>query len=224
MEQLTLVIGNKNYSSWSLRAWLYLKINDINFDEIRLPLDTNEFQNEIGQYSPTKCVPVLIDGDTRVWDSLAIIEYVNRHFPVSISWPHNKHQEAMALSAVAEMHSGFTQLRKHYPMNCRMKPFKAPLIPGVEKDLSRLDHLWSECLAQSNGPGLFGEISIADIYFAPVVYRCHTYQLPLSAKCQSYVSLILQIPALQAWSEAAAEEAETVAADEWDVIHADRPN
>ena len=221
MSTLSLVIGNKNYSSWSLRAWLYLAVNDVPFDEINLPLDTTEFQNEIGQYSPTRCVPVLLDGDSKVWDSLAIIQYIERHFPTSVSWPESKPLEALALSAVMEMHSGFTALRSNYPMNCRLKPFKAPLIGDIERDMARLDQLWCDLMDASDneGPGLLGVLSIVDIYFAPVVFRCKTYQLPLSERCSQYVERMLALPAMKAWAKAGKEEKETVEADEFFMLH-----
>ncbi|TQV84090.1 glutathione S-transferase family protein [Exilibacterium tricleocarpae] len=211
----TLVIGNKNYSSWSLRAWLYLKLNDISFDEVRLPLSTSNFQNEIGQYSPSRLVPVLIDGENKVWDSLAIIEYVRRHYPTSVAWPAARSDEAAALSAAMEMHSGFGALRSHYPMNCRLEPFAAPLLQGVETDIARLDQLWSERLETSAGPGLFGEWSIADVVFAPVAFRIQTYRLPFSPPSQAYVERLLQLPPMVEWLAAARAETEILPAGEW---------
>nr|WP_243760662.1 glutathione S-transferase family protein [Aestuariicella hydrocarbonica] len=212
---MTLVIGNKNYSSWSLRAWLYLAVNDIPFEEIRLPLDTPRFYQHIHEYSPTGCVPVLHHGEVWVWDSLAIIEYVERTFAPQIGWPADPKARAVALSAVMEMHAGFPELRKHYPMNCRKPSFQAPLRGEVRKDLTRLDHLWRNCLDASRGPALFGRLSIADVYFAPVVFRLHTYQLPMSQPCLDYVEWMLALPQMQAWAEAARQETEIVVADEW---------
>ena len=211
----TLVIGNKNYSSWSLRAWLYLRLNDIAFEEIRLPLESAEFQHEIGRYSPTGLVPVLLDGEQKVWDSLAIIEYVHRHYATSVGWPPARADEARALSAVMEMHAGFSTLRAHYPMNCRLAPFEAPLRHGVERDLARLDQLWSENLATSTGPGLFGAWTIADVVYAPVAFRIRSYRLPVSPPCLAYVERLLQLPAMLQWQAAAAAEVEVVKAGEW---------
>ena len=164
---------------------------------------------------------MLLDGDSKVWDSLAIIQYVERHFPTSVSWPESKALEALALSAVMEMHSGFMALRSNYPMNCRLKPFNAPLIGNIERDMARLDQLWSDLMSASNceGPGLLGKLSIVDIYFAPVVFRCKTYQLPLSARCLEYVERMLGLPAMKAWAEAGEEEKETVEADEFFLMH-----
>ena len=215
MDKLTLIIGNKNYSSWSLRAWLYMAVNDMAFDEIRLPLDTPEFHQRIHEYSPSGCVPALHHGEVRVWDSLAIIEYLERSFPVKVGWPQDPQQKAMALSAVMEMHSGFSALRSHYPMNCRKPPFAAELRGDVQKDLTRLDHLWRHCLESSAGPALFGELSIADIYYAPVVFRLNTYQLPMSKPCQDYVAWMLSLPAMKVWADAAEKEEEVVDIDEW---------
>lgn len=215
MAELTLVIGNKNYSSWSLRAWLYLKINDISFDEIRLPLDTHQFQQEIYSYSPSGKVPALVHGPVRVWDSFAIIAYVYRTFPDSANWPRDKVVEGLALSAVMEMHAGFMALRSHYPMNCRKTPFKAPLRGDVERDLTRLEDLWNSLLDASGGPFLGGELGIVDAYFAPVCMRIHTYQLPVSERLQDYVQRVLALPAMQEWIAAARQETEIVDADEW---------
>ncbi|AFV00607.1 glutathione S-transferase family protein [Simiduia agarivorans] len=215
MAELTLVIGNKNYSSWSLRAWLYMKINDIHFDEIRLPLDTPQFQREIYQYSPSGRVPALLHGDVRVWDSFAIIAYVYRTFPDSANWPKDKVLEGMAISAVMEMHAGFMELRNHYPMNCRKTPFKAPLRGKVESELSRLETLWGDMLAASGGPWLCGDLGIVDAYFAPVCMRIHTYQLPVSERLREYVERVLALPAMQEWIAAARAETDVVDADEW---------
>ncbi|NIB39677.1 glutathione S-transferase family protein [Pseudomaricurvus alkylphenolicus] len=215
MDQLTLIIGNKNYSSWSLRAWLYLAVNDIAFEEIRLPLDTPEFHERIKSLSPTRCVPALHHGEVRVWDSLAIIEYIERQFSPAVSWPQDPVDKATALSAVMEMHAGFLELRNHYPMNCRKPPFSAPLRGGVQKDLDRLDELWSQSLIRSGGPALFGELSIADVYFAPVVFRLHTYRLPVSPICRDYVEWMLELPQMQHWKAAGEQEVEVVEIDEW---------
>ncbi len=220
MENLTLIIGNKNYSSWSLRAWLYLAVNKIPFNEIQLPLNTPEFYQRVGNYSPTHCVPALLDGDIQVWDSLAIIEYLHQTYfsqsqmPI-VGWPEDPAQKAMALSAVMEMHAGFMALRSHYPMNCRKPPFTAELRGDVQKDLARLDQLWRGCLDHSQGPALFGELTIADVYFAPVVFRLNTYQLPISKPCKDYVAWMLSRPEMKRWSEAAHQETEVVDIDEW---------
>lgn len=216
MEKYTLIIGNKNYSSWSLRAWLYMAVNDIDFDEVKLPLDTPEFYQRIREYSPTNCVPALHHGDVRVWDSLAIIEYLQQTQALKVGWPEDPAQKAMALSAVMEMHSGFHALRSHYPMNCRKAPFEAQLRGDIQKDLTRLDHLWRSCLESSKGPALFGELSIADVYFSPVVFRLHTYQLPVSRPCQEYAQWMLELPEMKRWEQSAREETEIVMTDEWE--------
>ena len=215
MAELTLVIGNKNYSSWSLRAWLYMKINDINFDEIRLTLDTLQFQQEIYTYSPSGKVPALSHGKVRVWDSFAIIAYIYRTFPDSANWPKDPVVQGLAISAVMEMHAGFMELRQHYPMNCRKTPFKAPLRGNVERDLNRLESVWNMLLDASGGPWLGGELGIVDAYFAPVAMRIHTYQLPVSERLQDYVKQVLALPAMQEWIASAKQEPEIVTADEW---------
>jgi len=215
MDELQLIIGNKNYSSWSLRAWLYLRLNNIAFDEVRLPLGTLEFHQRIHDYSPTGCVPALRQGDVCVWDSLAIIEYLDGTYSPAVSWPTEPRNKALALSAVMEMHSGFHALRSHYPMNCRKTPFPAELRGDVQKDLTRLDHLWRSCLELSSGPALLGELGIIDVFFAPVVFRLKTYQLPMSKPCQAYADWMSQLPAMQCWLKEAREETEVLALGEW---------
>ncbi len=215
MDELLLVIGNKNYSSWSLRSWLYLTLNDIPFEELRLPLGTPEFHQRIHDYSPTGCVPALRHGDLCVWDSLAIIEYLEGIYSTVVSWPTETRNKALALSAVMEMHSDFSALRTHYPMNCRKEPFSAELRGDVKKDLTRLDHLWRNCLEASEGPALLGELGIIDVFFAPVVFRLKTYQLPMSKPCQEYIEWMFQLPAMQRWLQEARQEGEVLAANEW---------
>jgi glutathione S-transferase len=216
---LTLVIGNKNYSSWSLRPWLAMKMAGIAFDEIRIPLDHPETRATILQYSPTGRVPCLIDeradGELTVWDSLAICEYINEAYASGALWPADAGARARARSVVAEMHSGFSALRSHLPMDIRSS------LPGrgagslalveVADDIARIETIWSEALARSGGPFLFGEFSIADAYYAPVVTRFHTYAVPLPAELSAYVKGVRATAPMQEWIAAAEEEAEVIA-------------
>ena len=171
---LTLVIGNKNYSSWSLRAWLLLAESAIPFDEIRIPLDTPEFPAAISRYSPAACVPVLLIGDRPVWDSLAIAETLAEQFPDANLWPADAAQRAHARSICAEMHGGFQALRAAMPMNCRAMGRRVALPEKVTRDIDRMFEIWMDCRQRYAGDWLFGEFSIADAMFAPVVLRFRT--------------------------------------------------
>lgn len=217
---MKLVIGNKNYSSWSLRPWLALRVGDIPFDEIRIPLDEPETRARLLAVSPTARVPVLIDGDLTVWDSLAICEYAAERFPERALWPQHPALRARARSIVSEMHSGFTALRRTMPMNCRSRLPGKGQTPAAMADVARIVELWNEALLASGGPFLFGAFSIADAFYAPVTSRFVTYAVPLPPPCQRYVETVQALPAMVAWNVAAASEREWIAADE---PYADRP-
>lgn len=212
----TLVIGNKNYSSWSLRPWLALRKASVPIEEKYLPLDTEEFEREIDNWSPTRRVPVLIDGDRVVWDSLAICEYVNEVFAEGALWPRNLAQRAWARSVCAEMHSGFNALRSQMPMNVRAIGRKVPMTAELEADIQRINDLWCECrnAHQAAGPWLFGEFSIADAMFAPVVFRFRTYDVTLHKLAQQYADHVLANEDVCLWAQAATEEVEIVEAGE----------
>ena len=216
---LTLVIGNKNYSSWSLRPWLALTEASIPFEEVRLSLFSAEFDQQIGGYTPTGRVPVLLDdgiaGDRlAVWDTLAIVEYLAERHPDRGLWPEDVRSRARARSMCAEMHAGFGALRNALPMNV------AARLPGhgwsiaVQDDVDRLVAMWRECLGRSGGPLLFGRFTIADAFFAPVVSRCSTYAIALPDDIASYRDRILALPGMQAWSHAAQAETEFLVEDE----------
>jgi glutathione S-transferase len=197
---LKIVVGNKKYSSWSLRPWLVLKHAGEPFEEIVVPLDMPDTAANIRKYSPSGRVPALIDGDITVWDSLAIAEYLHEKFPAKRLWPKDVAQRARARSLAAEMHSGFTNLRN----DCSMKivqqyPYK-PLRPETQAEVDRIVAIWEESLKRSGGPFLFGkELCIADAFYAPVVSRVRTYSIPVSGAAKAYCETIWAWPALQAW-------------------------
>ena len=212
---LQLYIGNKNYSSWSMRAWVLLRQAGIPFDEQYVRFDSfdsrSEFKRTMATVSPTGTVPLLRDGDVTVWDSLAIAEYVAEQFPDKALWPKDKAARAAARSVCAEMHSGFTALRGACPMNIEAHlPDTGALIwrdqSAVRADVQRLVDMWSGLLAQYGGPMLLGEFSIADAYFAPVCMRLHTYALPVPAPIKAYVDRVRELPGVKAWIDEALAE------------------
>jgi len=216
MSRYTLIIGNKNYSSWSLRPWLLMRQAGIEFEERRLPLYTRTFKDEIREYSQAGKVPVLLDGALAVWDSLAIAEYLAEKHPDKHLWPADPAQRALARSISAEMHAGFSALRSNMGMNCRRS------LPGVGRtvevaaDIDRIQRMWSECRAQASGRGpfLFGAFSIADAMYAPVVLRFRIYAVNLSPVPQQYADAMLALAPLQAWVEAGKAETEVIPAFE----------
>lgn len=204
----TLVIGNKNYSSWSLRPWLLLRQHGVEFDEVRLPLDTPEFYAAIGKYSPTGRVPVLIDGELVVWDSLAILEYSSERWLAGAGWPQDAGARALARSVSAEMHSGFQNLRTQCPMDC-MRRSNDPISAEVQRDIERIGVLWRDCRARhgAGGPFLFGSFSIADAMYAPVALRIVSYGIAVGPVERGYIDALLALPALREWlSDADAEQ------------------
>ncbi len=210
---MKLIIGNKNYSSWSLRPWLLLSTFKLEFDEIQESLRSAGLKSRLSQYSPTSRVPVLIDESLTVWDSLAICEYVSEKYLDHQGWPKDQALRAEARSICAEMHAGFMGLRSELPMNCRAKR-KVELSASALQDIARIDQIWSKCLLDNNGPWLFGEFSIADCFYAPVVMRFKTYGISLSKTASKYQAFFLQHNELNQWVEAARSESETVPEDE----------
>ncbi len=207
--QPTLVIGSKNYSSWSLRPWLLLHYFDIPFDEIKLPLDTPEFYRRIRNYSPSGRVPALIHGDVHVWDSLAIAEYVNETLLGGRGWPADPVARAAARSISAEMHSGFSALRSEMPMNCRKRVRDVALSDAATQDVARVQSIWRESRGRfgRGGAFLFGDFSIADAMYAPVIFRFVSYGVTLDETSRAYVYSMLALPALHDWLADAATEA-----------------
>ena len=209
---LTLIIGNKNYSSWSLRPWLFLKYHNIPFTEIRIPLYLEESKNQILQYSKSGKVPILRDGDLTIWDSLAILEYLAERFPHTKGWPERQDIRALARSLSAEMHSGFSALRSHCGMNCRRLPSMEYLPDNVMGDIDRIGQIWQECRQRfdKDGPWLFGRFTIADAMFAPVALRFHSYQISSNGSAQAYVDTVLNHPSVREWFEAGQREIEVI--------------
>nr|MDP2192506.1 glutathione S-transferase family protein [Rhodoferax sp.] len=213
---LKLVIGNKNYSSWSMRPWVLLKQAGIPFEEIRVRFDSFEagsaFKATVNALTPTGKVPVLVDGDLVVWDTLAIAEYVAEQFPEKALWPLEKNVRARARSVCAEMHAGFTHLRSNCPMNIEASlPDTGALIwrdkPAVRADVARLVDMWQGLLARHGGPLLFGNFTVADAYFAPVCMRLKTYTLPVPTIIADYVGRVCALPGVKAWmTDAMAEK------------------
>lgn len=204
-----LVVGNKNYSSWSLRPWLAMKFLGIAFQELRIPLYGPGATEEIRRYSPTGKVPCLVDGAVRIWDSLAILEYLAESHPL---WPQDSAARAMARSASAEMHSGFQELRQHMSMNVRRRLPGKGRTPGALADIARIIALWTECREKhgSGGEFLFGAFSVADAMYAPVVLRFRTYEVELPEACRGYADAVLAIPAIGEWIAAAEAETERI--------------
>ncbi|NOX70954.1 MAG: glutathione S-transferase family protein [Gammaproteobacteria bacterium] len=211
-----LVIGNKNYSSWSLRAWLMLAESDIDFEEHRICLDTPEFAAQITAFSAAAKVPVLMLDEQPVWDTLAIGETLAERWPDTLLWPEDSVARAHARSISAEMHAGFFALRDAMPMNCRAMGRKVTLADDVVADIDRVFAIWSDCRRRygDEGDWLFGRFCIADAMFAPVVLRFRTYGINLPASATAYPARLLESPALQNWLAAAESEIEVVDQDE----------
>jgi glutathione S-transferase len=218
MTSLTLVIGNENYSSWSLRPWLAMKQFNLPFTEIRIPLYTPESRSHIQQHCPdgNGKVPILQHEDRTVWDSLAIFEYLTETFPERSWWPNDPVARAVARSICAEMHSGFLALRQQMPMNCRATLPGEGMTSEVQADVDRITTIWRNCREAygSEGSLLLGQFTIADAMFAPVVLRFRTYQVSLDSVCQAYMNAVLALPAMQEWLEAAYTEADSIPAFE----------
>ncbi len=213
---MKLIIGNKNYSSWSLRAWLAVRLTGASFEEILIPLDTPEFSEQVRRYSAAARVPVLLDGDIAIWDSLAIIEYLAEKFPDCGLWPEDTTMRALARSCVCEMHSGFSGLRSQFPMNLRRAPAPHPQGADASADLARIAAMWRDLRARrvEGGDFLFGRFSAADCFYAPVVTRLLTFKLPLDEVSRAYCEAMMAHSFMKEWREAALEETWIVSADE----------
>ena len=209
---LKLYIGNKNYSSWSMRPWVLLKQASIAFEEIKVRFDSfdsnSSFKQTMGSITPSAKVPALVDGGLVVWDTLAIAEYLAEKFPEKYLWPQTVKSRARARSICAEMHSGFGALRAACPMNIEASlPTIGLLIwrdkPAVRADVARIVAMWDELLAQHKGAMLFGDFTIVDAYFAPVAMRLKTYALPVPASITSYIDRLCAVSGVKAWIDAA---------------------
>jgi glutathione S-transferase len=207
MSEFHLIMGNKRYSSWSLRPWILMTHAGVQFRETIVPLDTPEFKDQVSRYSPTRRLPVLQHGALTIWDSLAICEYIAE--VTGRGLPASRAARAAARSVCAEMHSGFGNLRDQWPLSTTAHDRRTRMTPELEGDIKRIDELWSDCrarLAGNGGPWLFGEYSMADAMYAPVVLRFNTYGARLSDTAGEYVATALHDPALQKWVLAAENE------------------
>lgn len=210
MKELTLVIGNQNYSSWSLRAWILLKQAGIPFKEIKVQL--HQGASKIDQYSPSGKVPVLIDGDIKVWESLAIGDYIAEKFPDKNLWPKDPKARAAARSVSSEMHAGFQALRGAMPMNCRVKMKSRAVASNVTNEIERIQSIWTECRKTygKSGPFLFGHFTVADAMYAPITVRFNSYSVHLTELPTSYMNTISSLPAMHEWMQAALAEKEKI--------------
>jgi glutathione S-transferase len=216
---LKLVIGNKNYSSWSMRPWLALKANNIAFEEIFIPLYTGDADRErILNFTHSGKVPALIDGDVTIWDSLSIIEYVAERFPQARLWPEDRARRAHARSISAEMHSGFAALRNECGMNLHRPVRAIALSADARADIARIQQIWIECRERyaKSGPFLFGSFGGADAMFAPVVHRFRTYAIEVAPEATHFMDAMMALPAFQEWTKAGV--AETLVIEKFETV------
>jgi glutathione S-transferase len=205
---LTLLIGNKNYSSWSLRPWIAMKVAGIAFDETVIPLYEPGSRERVLVVSPTGKVPALVDGDIHVWESIAILDYLADRFPDAGLWPAERAPRAQARAVAAEMHAGFAALRRHCPMNMR-RPVKArALTAEAAADVARIDALWTDCRTRfgAGGPFLFGAFGAADAMYAPIVSRFYSYAVEVGPAGRRYMEAVMALPAWAEWRAAASQE------------------
>ena len=216
MAELTLVIGNMNYSSWSMRPWVLLRQLGIPFEQVKLRFHSSEWDAQIARWSPSRLVPVLWRGEQSVWDSLAIMETLNEWYPGRGVWPRDAAARAFARSAAAEMHSGFRDLRANMPMNIRASHPGKGMNPAVQANIDRIQALWAEARRRfgAGGPFLFGEFCAADAMYAPVVMRFQTYAVALAPESAKYCEAMRASAGVRAWVEESSRETEVVADDE----------
>ena len=208
MPDMTLIIGNRNYSSWSLRAWLAMRMAGLAFEEIVIPLDQPETESRIREHSAAGRVPVLHHGDLTIWDSLAICEYAAELAPAALLWPEDRDARATARSVSAEMHAGFTVLRAALPMNIRADRPDLRIPADLQADIDRVCTIWCDCRRYFGTAGqfLFGGFSVADAMYAPVVARLHSYRIEVDGTVQDYIEAVRSLPAMQEWAAAGAAE------------------
>jgi glutathione S-transferase len=215
MSDIHLFLGNKNYSSWSFRPWIAMRVGEIPFTETVIPLTETEGENpQYGNFSPVMRVPVLRDGDLAIWESLAILEYVAERFPQAQLWPDERDTRARARAISSEMHASFGGLRSACPMNMRRTPAPLDVSAAVLKDVARIEQMWANCLDEFGGPYLFGPFSNADAMYAPVVNRLAIYELSDHPAVQAYSQAMTALPAWQEWEDAARAEPWVVPYDE----------
>lgn len=206
MSSLELIIGNKRYSSWSMRPWIAMRTKDIAFTETLSAFDMSTMHQHYWEFSPTKKVPVLVHDGQTVWDSLAILEALNDLYPDKQLWPRARTARAHARSVSNEMHAGFPALRTLCPMNMARTPSPVPMTPELVADITRIEKIFADCLATYGGPFLFGEFSIADAMFAPVINRIEIYQLSDTDAVVAYSKVIKALPAWQTWETEGRQE------------------
>jgi glutathione S-transferase len=222
---LKLIIGNKNYSSWSMRPWIAMKVANIPFEETVISLNDPNFKQVVGPVSGTGKVPVLIDGEVRVWESLAILEYLAEKYPAAGLWPAESRVRAVARAISNEMHAGFLPLRRQMPMNMWRPVIKRELTPEVAANVQRIESIWSECRERygkkEGGPFLFGGFGATDAMYAPVVARLNTYNVDVTPTTKAYMDAVMQLQAWREWHAAALKETWVLAEDEVDrpVVH-----
>jgi glutathione S-transferase len=218
VSNLHLVIGNKNYSSWSLRPYMAMSMAGIPFRETVIPLDTPETARQIAGHSQAGRVPVLHHGRLSIWESMAIMEYLAELFPEKSLWPRTASARALARSVSNEMHAGFGALRNACPMNLRRSRKPVPMSAAVLKDVARIETIWRDCRARFGKAGkfLFGKFSIADAMYAPVVTRFDTFAIAVAGDTRAYMDAVMNTPAFQSWREAALKETWIVPSDEVD--------
>jgi glutathione S-transferase len=203
---MLLIIGNKNYSSWSFRPWIAMKAVGIAFEERVISLNDPEFKRAIAPVSQNGKVPALDDGGVHVWESLAILEYLAEKFPHAGLWPADPSARAHARAVAAEMHGGFAALRGECPMNFWRPVKRRELSADALADVARIDAMWSECRVRYGGPFLFGAFGAADAMYAPVVSRFHTYAVEVGERSRAYMDAVMALPAWRDWKEAALKE------------------
>ena len=215
---LKLVIGNKNYSSWSFRPWIAMKVAGIAFEEEVISLDAKDFKTRVTRISGTGKVPALADGNVQVWESLAILEYLAEKFPDARLWPADPAARAQARAIAAEMHAGFVPLRRHLPMNMWRPVMRRDLTPEVQANVRRIEAIWTDCRTRhgAGGPFLFGPFGAADAMYAPVVARFHTYAVEVNALARTYMDAVMDLPAWREWQTQALAETWVLPEDEVD--------
>ena len=215
---LHLVIGNKTYSSWSFRPWLAMKVAGIAFEETLISLDAADFKKRLLAISGAGKVPVLIDGETHIWESLAILEYLAEKFPAAGLWPREPAARAHARAVAAEMHAGFQALRRQLPMNIQRPIIPREIDSEATADVGRIETIWGECRLRygKGGPFLYGTFGAADAMYAPVVSRFHTYAIEVRGTSRSYMNAFMALPAWDEWCEGARRESWVFPHDEVD--------
>jgi glutathione S-transferase len=205
---LKLILGNKNYSSWSLRPWIAMRHTGMTFEEEVIPLYEPGSSEKVRRYSPAGKVPILLDGDMAIWESLAILEHLAEKFPKAALWPADEKARAHGRAISAEMHAGFSALRRHCPMNMRRRRRKLALTPEVAEDVRRIEAIWTECRDRFGdaGPFLLGPFSIADAMYAPVVSRFFSYDIGVAAAAEAYMATMMSLPAWKEWEAAGERE------------------